>query len=258
MDSTVNPQPNINNPQRRAVDAQRAELERQSRDLYKVFNPTNQPFEVKLNMKINPEVWTIPEKQGDIYGELTVPKYVRDKYLEEMSQRIITIKTDRLVVAENEKRQGKGFDKMNLHTEQAQFESRNLKTLMSKSDEIVNILDGGLVKEYGLSSSTTPHIDTRQAKEEFEIAPEVLGETPKQPLNQQPKIIDHMDAYEANMRAQDPNPQGMQDPTQNNSIELLPSIVEEDEESISFKCGVCGKEFSTEAGLRGHNMSHKK
>lgn len=236
-----NPAPNINNPQRRAADAQRAELDRQSRDLYKVFNPTNQPFEVKLNMKINPEVWTIPAKEGDTYGELTVPNYVRIKYLEEMSQRIITIKSDRLVIAENEKRQTKGFDKMNLHTEQAQFESRNLKTLMSKREQIVKILDGGLVKEYGLGSTTAPHVDTRQAKEEFEFDPSVLGErsAPSAPV----------------VPANPPPPA---QPVPDDPIELLPSIVEEDEETVSFKCSIDGKEFATEAGLRGHNLSHKK
>lgn len=228
--------PQINNPQKRAADVQRAELERKSRDLYKIFNPTNQPFEVVLNAKISPEVWTIPAKEGNTYGELIVPNYVRVKYLEEMSQKIITIKSDRMVLEENEKRQSKGFDKMNLHTEQFSFENRNLKNLMSKREQIVRVLDGGLIKEYGIGSENNRPANDRQSKEEFEIAPEVLNGSPKIEPAESPK-------------------QPLNDPFDYPAMQDQTMIEEEDDNGI--RCGICGKEFKAEIGLSGHMRSHK-
>lgn len=165
-------QPNVAERTQRSRDIMKAELDRKKRDLYKILNPTNQQFQIVLNAKIQPEIWTIEAR-----GELIVPKYVRDKYLEEMSQKIITAKADKAVIAENEKRMGKGFDKMDLHTQQYQFESRQLKTMMSKRDQIVMALDGGLFKEYGVSDGTPKMETTREDIRSFD--PGILEETPK-------------------------------------------------------------------------------
>jgi|SRR3990167_2929514 len=147
---------------RRSRDIQQAELERRKRDLYKVFNPTNQDHQVTLNAAISPEVWVIKSKE-----EAIVPNYVRVKYFVEMTDKIIYSKSDKAVIAENEKRMSKGFDKMNLHTEQMRFESRNLKNLMGKREKIVAVLDRGLYKEYGIGDTVTP-IDKRRKREDFD------------------------------------------------------------------------------------------
>ncbi len=139
---------------RKSQDIQKAELERKSRDLYTAYNPTNTDQQVVLNAKISPEVWTIPAK-----SEAVVPNYVLIKYKEEMTDKIIVSKSDKMVIEENEKRQEKGFAKMDLHTEQFRFESRNLKNLMSKREKILAILDRGLYKEYGIGGDTMQSVN---------------------------------------------------------------------------------------------------
>ncbi|KKN14464.1 hypothetical protein LCGC14_0995860 [marine sediment metagenome] len=129
---------------KKAEDIDRAERERKSRDLWKVYNPTNQDFVVRLNVKVSPELWTIHAKKQEI-----VPEYVAIKYCEEMSTKIIYDKSDKAVIEENEKRMAKGFDKMDLHTEQQRFESRNLKRMGTKKGQLRDILVIGLHREYG-------------------------------------------------------------------------------------------------------------
>lgn len=147
---------------RRSADILQAELERKKRDLYRVYNPTNQDFPVVFNAAISPEVWTIEAKQ-----EAIVPNYVRIKYLEEMTDKIIINKSDKLVLEENEKREARGFNKMDLHTEQFRLESKNLKILMSKRDQIMKALDRGLYKEYGVERMDQ-QIDRREQRETFD------------------------------------------------------------------------------------------
>jgi len=148
---------------RKSADIQRAELERKKRDLYRVYNPTNQDQQVVLNAAVSPEIWTIKAKE-----EAIVPLYVAVKYFEEMSQKIITIKSDKAVIEENEKRTDKGFSKMDLHTEQPRFESRNLKNMMSKRDQIVAILNRGLYQEYGVGGNKEKVEDKKYVKDTFD------------------------------------------------------------------------------------------
>ena len=232
-------EPNVIGPSagaKRNADIQRVELERKSRDLYKVFNPTNQPYEVILNAKISPEVWTIPAKERDRNGEAIVPNYVRIKYLEEMSQKIITVKSDRAIIEENEKRLQRGFPKMDLHTEQPRLENRNLKSLMGKREQIVRILDGGLVKEYGLRGQTQQPTDRKQHISEFDPGIDVLGGKPTITPTP-PADIDENAPQQATM-------------TQNQTDE--PKV------ATSLVCDVCGKECASDFGLQSHRRSHKE
>lgn len=212
---------------KRTEDIVRAELERKSRDLYKIFNPTNQDFEVMLNIKISPEVWTVPAKEGSQYGELIAPWYVADKYFEEMSQKIITAKSDRAVVDENDKREAKGLDKMDLHTAQPRFENRNLLSLTSKRDQVIKILNGGLVKEYGIGSQVPQQADRREKVAQFDPG-DVLGDNP--PLKEES--------------------------TPEAPIMPLNQPVE-DIKDDTLTCDVCGKVVSTPLALAGHKRSHK-
>ena len=139
---------------KRSEDIVKAELERKSRDLYKVFNPTNQDFIVELNKAVSRELWTIHANTEEI-----VPMYVAVKYAEEMGDKIIYDKSDSAVIEENDKRLAKGFNKMDVHTEQARFESQRLKSMMSKRDKLQAVLIKGLYKEYGLPSETPQNPD---------------------------------------------------------------------------------------------------
>lgn len=150
-------------PARKTQDIIKAELERKSRDLYKVFNPTNQDFQVILNARISPEVWTI-----EAQSEAIVPQYVAVKYFEEMSSKIILAKSDKLVLEENDKWLEKTGRKMDLHSEQARFESRNLKNLMSRRDQVVQVLNRGLYKEYGVGENTVEVMSNKYDKRSFD------------------------------------------------------------------------------------------
>ena len=150
---------------KKSRDIREAELERKKRDLYTVYNPTNQDFQVVLNAAISPEIWTIKAHETAI-----VPNYVRVKYFEEMGAKIIYNKSDKMVIEENEKRMAKGFTKMDLHTEQARFESRNLKNMMSRMEKVVAALDRGLYREYGIGNESVLQKDeySREKKREFD------------------------------------------------------------------------------------------
>ncbi len=168
---------------RKSADILRAELERKKRDLYTVYNPTNQDQKVLLNAAISPEIWTIKAKD-----EAIVPWYVAEKYFEEMSQKIITTKSDRAVIEENEKRMAKGFPKMDLHTEQFRFEGRNLKNMMGKRDQIVAILNRGLYQEYGVTGDKDANIDQKYKKETFDPGIDLEGKaTTSQDAPQSPQ-----------------------------------------------------------------------
>mgnify|MGYP001577637456 CR=1 FL=1 len=170
-------------PARKSQDIVKAELERRSRNLYKVYNPTNQPHQVTLNARISPEIWTIPAKE-----EIIVPWYVAEKYFLEMTQKIITIKSDRAIIEENDKRRSKGFPAMDLHTEQPRFEGRMIKGLEGKRKAIVAVLNRGLYQEYGVGGDKTPTIDRRTEKATFDAGIDVespnVSTTPQEP----PKI----------------------------------------------------------------------
>ena|SRR3990167_9324008 len=209
---------------RKSQDILRAELERQKRNQWKIYNPTNQDFEVILNAKISPEVWTVKAKE-----ELIVPYYVAEKYFDEMADKVIYTKSDKAVIEENEKRMGKGIDKMDLHTEQPRFENRNLKNLIGKKEQIVKILDRGLYKEYGVAGQTSQPTDNRQAKETFD-----------------PGI---------NLETGDIVPEAPVVPQKQPEETLTEQVV--DDNNMVFKCEVCGKEFTTKIALSGHSRSHK-
>lgn len=159
-------------PSRKSSDIRRAELERKSRNLYEVFNPTNQDHQVILNAAVSPEVWTIPSKSTSV-----VPWYVAEKYFEEMTQKIITAKSDKAIIEENEKRRAKGFPNMDLHTEQFRFENRNLKNMMGKREQIVKILNRGLYREYGVGGDEVRDTEMRREnKSTFDPGLDITGQ----------------------------------------------------------------------------------
>src|SRR3990167_8432909 len=175
-------------PSKKSQDIQRAELERKKRDLYTIYNPTNQPHQVILNAKISPEVWTIEAKD-----ELVVPWYVAEKYFIEMTDKIIYNKSDKAVIEENQKREAKGFAKMDLHTEQPRFEGRNIKNLMGKREQIAKILNRGLYQEYGIGQNAEQKVDSRKSRDTFEaegvfdepVSPPKPSESPKESVKPQ-------------------------------------------------------------------------
>ena len=149
-------------PIKRTEDKLRAEAERKSKNLWKVYNPTNQDVTVTLNAKINPEVWTMKSREESI-----IPFYVAEMYIDKMIDKIIYAKSDTAVIKENERRMKQGFNAMNVHTEQFRFESKNLKTLMGRKDKLRTILIVGLHKEYGVDKQVEvdPADKQRQVRE---------------------------------------------------------------------------------------------
>ena len=232
-------EPNTN-PQVQSVgakksnDIRRAELERKSRDLWKIYNPTNQAFQIALNIRVSPEIWTIEAK-----SEAVVPSYVKEKYFQEMADKIITSKSDKAVIEENEKRREKGFAAMDLHTEQFRFESRNLKNMMSKRDQIVTILNRGLYQEYGISGGNNATSDIkRENKKDFEPGIDVGG----QPISNQPMTP--------------PVKEGTEPPLEQ-PIEVKMDNTVPEPQIKDFTCDVCDKTVSSAIALSGHKRSHK-
>ena len=128
-----------------------AELERKSRNLHKVYNPTDTDYKVVLNAAVSPEVWTIKAHSEEI-----VPEYVVKKYLKEMSQLLIVTQSDDKIKQENTRRANAGLQPMNLYDEQFRFESRSLKLTEDQTVKMMAQLYRGLYKEYGLDA--TPEI----------------------------------------------------------------------------------------------------
>ena len=172
---------------KKSEDIRKAELERKKRDLWKCYNPTNQNMVVVLNKKISPEEWTIKAKTEEI-----VPWYVLEMYRDKMKERIVYAKSDKKVIEENERRLEKGFNPMNVHTEQFRYESRILKSMLGKIDELDKILIVGLYKEYGVGDKDAPEGDKGQIAQTMEVEDEVsiaLGDAPRKPVEQPVKEV---------------------------------------------------------------------
>ncbi len=152
---------------KKTEDIQRAEAERRSKDLWKAYNPTNEDMEVGLNLRISPEYWTFKAKE-----ETIVPFYVLEMYCSKMIDKIIFTKADMAVLAENEKRLGRGFNKMDVHTEQMRFESPLVKKMIGKKDQLMKILVRGLYKEYGIKDEDNGNMN-RVSRESFATDPGV-------------------------------------------------------------------------------------
>ena len=114
------------------------ELERRSQDRIKVANPTSEDYEV---------IWdgyafTVPANGTAIH-----PRYIAEKYVKEMTEKVITDMADSKIDEINEQREKEGKEKMTAQ----QREIKELRTSnKALRDYLEDKLDLGVVEEYGV------------------------------------------------------------------------------------------------------------
>lgn len=127
------------------------ELERSSRDRIRVYNPTDQDFDV-YNDGYR---WTVPGKDKDVGfgpGQQVFPRYLAVSFVTKLCDKIFMDKMDEQVKAENDRRVKAGLAKMNKWEEQAPFEI-NYSVLTEenkqKRKELLSMMWLGIEEEYG-------------------------------------------------------------------------------------------------------------
>lgn len=130
------------------------ELERSSKDRIRVYNPTDQDFDVYNDGY----KWTVPNKSKDVgfgEGQQVFPRYLAISFVTKCADRIFFDKMDEAVKKENDRRVEKGLARMNKWEEQAPFEiefSTITEENKLKRRELMSIMWMGIEEEYGADS----------------------------------------------------------------------------------------------------------
>lgn len=137
-------------------EAIKREMRRKSLDECRIYNPSSSVFE-----NLHPLIKYIPPSENynliyDNFPHLIVAnseaifvRYIVERYLTEMIDKILTYNSDKQVKTENERRLKKGMALMDKHTEQPAFESKFAINQPELRKVILSKLWGGVVKEYG-------------------------------------------------------------------------------------------------------------
>lgn len=121
-------------------EALKRELFRKSLDECKVYNKTSEDYTV---------YWDKFPHNVSANGEAVFPRYIANKYMKEMTDKLLTFKSDENVRLENERRVKKGMALMDKHTEQPAFEANFAINKPELREPILRTLWGGVIKEYG-------------------------------------------------------------------------------------------------------------
>jgi hypothetical protein len=124
------------------------DLERRSNDLLRVYNPTNERYVVEWDRKNGTKLFPIESKTEEVFI-----RYIAEKYIREMFDKIIIEDADKAVRKENQRRIKAGMAEMDktLKTgEQEQFESKFYVGNDQRAKEIVALLYVGLETEFGV------------------------------------------------------------------------------------------------------------
>ena len=121
------------------------ELERRANDLIKVFNPTDKDYIVEWSRRDGSKLFRVPAKSDAI-----LIRYIAEKYLQEMFDKLMVDKANAAVIAENEKRIAKGMEEMTKWKDQVRFESQYYNPSLEESKKLLATLYGGVVQEFGV------------------------------------------------------------------------------------------------------------
>ena len=127
------------------------ELERSSKDRIRVYNPTEQDFDV-YNDGYR---WTVPAKNRDNgfgEGQQVFPRYLAVSFVQKLCDKIFMNDMDQAVKKENDRRVEKGLAKLNKWEEQAPFEieySQITEENKTKRKEMMMSMWLGIEEEYG-------------------------------------------------------------------------------------------------------------
>ena len=121
-------------------EALKRELLRKSLDECRVFNKSSEDYTV---------YWDKFPHNVPADGEAILPRYIANKYLKEMTDKLLMFRSDENVRMENERRVKKGMALMDKHTEQPAFEANFAINKPELRKPVLTSLWGGVVKEYG-------------------------------------------------------------------------------------------------------------
>jgi hypothetical protein len=204
------------------------EMERRTNDLLRVYNPIEKDFVVKWDKKNGTKLFRVPAKTESVHI-----RYIAEKYVREMYQQIITERTDKAVIEENERRVAKGFAEMLKYKEQQPFESRFYNPTDEDAKKIISILYVGIENEFGVDREAPPdESGVREEKPVFNRALESVMEEKKTSV---------------------PTPQEPTTPP-------LTEVPDRQKTEDGFKCDHPGCDFTTKTrvALFGHKRSHQK
>lgn len=124
------------------------ELERRSNDLLRVYNPMDTDYVVVWDLRSGGNRFRVPAK-----GEAVLVRYIAEKYVKEMYEKILNDKAREAILKENERRVKAGMSEMDKTfktNEQMVFEQKFYKPSNEESRKIISLLYVGLETEYGV------------------------------------------------------------------------------------------------------------
>lgn len=165
------------------------ELERRSQDRLKVLNPTSSEQRV---------IWDGFVHRVPTQGEAVFPRYIAEKYLKEMTDKILLERQDDAVRGENEKRRDSGKEPMEKFGEQHTFEDKYRFAQGVSNPEarkqVMKSLYGGVVEEYGLDLRPETRVERDNRPLDAQLLEEIQAEVDGlSPLEQLPARDDLSD-----------------------------------------------------------------
>jgi len=124
------------------------ELERRSNDLLRVYNPMDEDAVVIWDLRSGGKIFRVPAKQEAVF-----PRYISEKYIKEMYDKILNDKAHDAIVKENKRRIDAGMaamDKTFKTNEQMVFEQKFYNPNNEEAKKIISLLYVGVETQYGV------------------------------------------------------------------------------------------------------------
>lgn len=213
---------------RKAKSSYQQELERRANDILRIYNPTNERHVVVWDAKNGPKRFPVEAKEEAVH-----PRYIAEKYMREMFQKILNDKAREAILNENERRIKSGMaemDKTMKTNEQMAFEEKFYNPSDEEAKRIIALLYLGVESEYGVDrvSADAQKDDKRPV---FERAMEEVQETK--------------------------DSGGSTDTTNGEKTqENAPGKADEAGKS-EFTCEICGFSAKSNIGLISHKRTHR-
>lgn len=150
------------------------EIERRSNDLLRVYNPLGEDYVVEWDRRGGTKLFRVPAKSEEV-----LIRYIAEKYIREMYEKILNDKARDAIVKENERRVSKGMaemDKTQRTGEQMQFEAKFYNPSDEEAKKIISILYVGLEREYGVDKGYRPGVTKTDDRPAFTKALEIVSE----------------------------------------------------------------------------------
>ena len=150
------------------------ELERRSNDLLRVYNPLAEDVVVEWDRRGGVKLFRVPAKSEEV-----LIRYIGEKYIKEMFDKITMDKAHDAILKENQRRVKSGMaemDKTQRTGEQMQFESKFYNPSDEEAKKIISILYVGLEREYGVDKGYRPGAEKTDDRPAFTKALESVSE----------------------------------------------------------------------------------